>query len=272
VGGRSRKSEPVFGAGVKALAAGEGAPSGTGSSRRATGIVDVTDVPLALGGAGTVAEGATDTWVHDANGEPLLVVTSEMTEGLTQVLKPILADVKSLLGDRRVLVIFNRGGFSGQGTDQRTVRGFKIAHAELRARLAEAEAEVAGLQTEREQLPRPIPAAGLKTLKTEKKLIADTIKMTAYQVETRLLGMLNGVYCRNEDEGRTLLQAGFQSTARMEVREAELYVELVPQSSPHRTKAIAELCTKRNALGTKFPGTGLRLQLAIRPHQPLKNP
>jgi transposase len=391
---------------------------------------------------------ATDTWVHDANGEPLLVVTSEMNEGLTQVLEPILVDVKSLLGDRRVLVIFDRGGFSpklfarldkqgfdvmtyrkgktkpwpvsefhdeeyvvegrcyhyqlaerkrvkvgrlrpqqkrkptrshegpqflwmrevrvlredgrqtailtsnqslnreqvpyrqfrrwrqenyfkymdaeyeldalveydvedvsekadrpnpsrrpleralvkacaqvqrlqaelgepmsaGQATGQRTVRGFKIAHAELRARLAEAEAEVAGLRAELEQLPRRIPAAGLKTLKTEKKLIVDTIKMTAYQVETQLLNMLNGVYCRNDDEGRTLLQAAFQSTARIEVREEELYVELTPQSSPHRTKAIAELCTKLNALGTKFPGTCLRLQLAIQPHQPLKNP
>jgi len=111
---------------------------------------------------------------------------------------------------------------AGQGTGQRTVRGFKIAHAELRARLAEAEAEVADLQAELEQLPRRIPAAGLKTLKTEKKLIADTIKMTAYQVETRLLNMLNGVYCRNQDEGRTLLQAAFQSTARMEVREGDL--------------------------------------------------
>ena len=391
---------------------------------------------------------ATDTWVHDADGEPLLVVTSEMNEGLTQMLEPVLADVKALIGDRRVLVIFDRGGFSpklfarldkqgfdvmtyrkgktkswpvsefqeaefvadgrcyhyqlaerkrvkvgrlraprkrkatrsegnpqflwmrevrvlradgrqtailtssqglskgevpyrqfrrwrqenyfkymdaeyeldalveygvedvseeadrpnpsrrpleralgkaraevqrlqaelgaplsvGQDSGQRTVRGFKIAHAELRARLAEAEAEVAQLQAELAPLPRRIPAAGLKTLKTEKKLIADTIKMTAYHVETRLLGMLRGIYCRTEDEGRTLLQAAFQSTARMEVREEELYVELAPQSSPHRTNAIGELCTKLNALGAKFPGTCLRLRLAIQPHQPLKNP
>ena len=155
-------------------------------------------------------------------------------------------------------------------SNQRTVRGFKIAHAELRAELAEAEAEVEQLRAELDLLPRRVSAAGLKTLKTEKKLIADTIKMTAYQVETRLLNMLRGVYCRTEDEGRTLLQAAFQSTARIEVREGELYVELAPQSSPHRTKAIGELCTKLNALGTKFPGTCLRLQLAIQPHQPLK--
>jgi hypothetical protein len=391
---------------------------------------------------------ATDTWVHDAHVEPLLVVTSEMNASLTQVLEPILADAKALTGDRRVLVIFDRGGFSPklfarldkQGFDvmtyrkgktkpwpvsqfreeeyevegrcyryqlaerkrvkvgrlrakrkrkskgsnsspqflwmrevrvlradgrqtsiltssqdldkaqvpyrqfqrwrqenyfkymdaeyeldalveygvedvsqeadrpnpsrrpleralvkaraqvqqlqaelgaamgdtqasrQRTVRGFKIAHAEQRAELAKAEAEVERLRAKLDQLPRRVSAAGLKTLKTEKKLIADTIKMTAYQVETRLLGMLRGVYCRTEDEGRTLLHAAFQSTARIEVRERELYVELAPQSSPHRTKAIAEVCTQLNALGAKFPGTCLRLQLAIQPHQPLKNP
>jgi hypothetical protein len=385
--------------------------------------------------------GATDNWVHDAYGEPLLVVTSEMNEALTQVLEPILIEVKQLVGDRRPVVIFDRGGFSpklfaclnklgfdvmtyrkgksvpwpvsqfvevecvvegrrygyrmaerprvrvgrlrpkgkkrssslgpqylwmrevrvlrddgrqtailttrqeletiqvpyrqfnrwrqenyfkymtaefeldalleyevqdvsgerdrpnpdrrplehelaaartrvqrlqsqlGAAVDppsrQRTMRGFKIAHAKLRAELAEAEADVARILTALAALPRRVPANGLKTLKTEKKLIADTIKMTAYQVETRLLSLLGDHYCRKDDEGRTLLQAAFQSTARIEVREEELYVELAPQSSPHRTKAIAALCAELNALDTKFPGICLRLKLAIQPHEPL---
>ena len=60
-----------------------------------------------------VTPAATDTWVHDADGEPLLVVTSEMNAKLTQVLEPILADVRRLVGDqRRMTVIFDRGGFS----------------------------------------------------------------------------------------------------------------------------------------------------------------
>jgi len=386
---------------------------------------------------------ATDNWVHDANGEPLLVVTSEMNEGLTQVLEPILTEVKQLVGDRRPIVIFDRGGWSpklfarldelgfdvmtyrkgkispwplsqfveeervvegrrycyriaerkrvrvgrlrpkrkkqssaggpqyfwmrevrvlradgrqtailttakdlqtlevpyrqfnrwrqenyfkymaaeyeldalleygvqdvsaeadrpnperrplerdltdartrvqrlqsqlGAAVDpdgpsrQRTLRGFKIAHAKLRAELAEAEADVARLRAELDVLPRRVSAAGLKTLKTEKKLIADTIKMTAYQVETRLLTLLGEHYCRTDDEGRTLLQAAFQSTANIEVRKNELYVELAPQSSPHRTKAIEALCATLNTLDTKFPGTCLRLHLAVQPHEPL---
>ncbi len=387
---------------------------------------------------------ATDYWVHDAEGQPLLVVTSELNESLTQMLEPILEDVKTLLGERRVSVIFDRGGYSPKlfarldklgfdvmtyrkgsvtawptshfveeilevegrrysyrlaerkrvrvgrlrpktkkasstagpqffwmrevrvlrsdgrqtsilttnqhlektlvayrqfnrwrqenffkymleefeldglleygadqvsseadrpnparrplerqlaaarqrvqslqaqlgsevapkgATPQRTTRGFKIAHAELRAQIAEGEAEVARLRKELQALPRRVPASDLEALKTERKLIADTIKMTAYQVETHLLGLLGEHYSRTADEGRTLLQSAFQSTARIELREDELYVELTPQSSPHRTNAIAALCDELNTWGTKFPGTHLRLRLGIQPHEPLK--
>ena len=389
---------------------------------------------------------ATDNWVHDADGEPLLVVTSEMNEGLTQVLEPILKDVKKLIGERRPTVIFDRGGYSpklfarlvdlgfdvmtyrkgktspwpeshfmedeftidgwtygytvadrkrvkvgrlrpkrkkrsralgpeffwmrevrvlrsdgrqtailttretlataevayrqfnrwrqenffkymdaefeldslleydvqdvADGTDrpnparrpiernlskararvqrlqaqlgdaagrkgrssQRTVHGFKIAHATLRAELAEAEAEVSQLAAQLGELPERVAADDLKTLRTEKKLIADTIKMTAYQVETELVALIRDHYCRTDDEGRTLLHAAFQSTARVEVRGEELYVELAPQSSPHRSEAIRTLCEKLNALGAHFPGTCLRLNFAIQPHEPLTKP
>ena len=70
--------------------------------------------------------GATDTWVHDASGEPLLVVTSELNEGLTQVLEPILAEVRPLVGDRRVTVIFDRGGYSPKLFARLIKSGFDI--------------------------------------------------------------------------------------------------------------------------------------------------
>jgi hypothetical protein len=60
-----------------------------------------------------VTPAATDTWVHDAHGEPLLVVTSEMNAKLTQVLEPILQDVQRLVPEgQQITVIFDRGGFS----------------------------------------------------------------------------------------------------------------------------------------------------------------
>jgi transposase len=393
-----------------------------------------------------VTPAATDTWVHDARGEPLLVVTSEVNAKLTQVLEPILADVRRLVGDgRRMTVIFDRGGFSpklfvrliaagfdlityrkgkvkklpagrfaverqkidglwreykvcdrprvrvgrlpaekkGKGrranarkrslwmrevrvlredgrqtsiltnrddlsavmvpyrmfyrwrqenyfkyaeeefamdglveygaeelpeaTDRRnpqwlrltrrlqqaraevarlqgelgreaaanqeatrpTMRGFKIAHATLREQLQQAEAKIERLLKQRQKTPKRIPASDLKTLKTEKKLIADTIKMAAYQVETELLGMLQDHYGRAGDEGRTFLHAAFQSPARLEVTEGELRVTIARQSSPHRTAALAALCKQLDALALPFPGTHLRLRLAVQAAEPI---
>ena len=391
-----------------------------------------------------VAPAATDTWVHDAQGEPLLVVTSEANAQLTQVLEPILADVRRLVGDgRRMTVIFDRGGFSPklfarliaagfdvityrkgktkklpesqfakhrekiegawreytlcdrprvragavsvpgkkrkkgkkgkarkrflwmrevrvlrddgrqtsilanrqdlsavsvawrifdrwrqenyfkyageefaldalieygtedlpEGTDRRnpqwlqltrqlqtaraevkrlqselgkealnndeatrrTMRGFKIAHAELRQQLQKTESQIEQLLDERAKTPKRIPATELKMLKTEKKIIADAIKMAAYQVETQLLGMLQDHYARAGEEGRTLLHAAFQSPARLEVVEGELRVTIARQSSPHRTAALAALCAQLDAQPTLFPGTHLRLRLAVQP-------
>lgn len=389
-----------------------------------------------------VTRAATDTWVHDANGEPLLVVTSEMNAKLTQVLEPILDDVKRLVPkERRITVIFDRGGFSAKlfqrliekGVDvityrkgktrkmpismfqrqrqkidgqwreyelcdrprvrvgrlrskgkkdqdkpqylwmrevrvlrddgrqtpiltnrtdlqavevpyrtfrrwrqeiyhkymmaefaldalveygaeevsgvldrpnpkwarlsrrlkiakaevkrlraelgaavaeneestRRTMRGFKIAHAELRAQLEQAEARVRRLFERRKKVPRRIPADDLETLKKEKKLIADAIKMAAYQVETELLGMLQEYYPRTADEGRTLLTTAFQSPAQIEVTNNELRITIASQASPHRTAALASLCRDLDALGAYFPGTRLRIRLAVSDHEPL---
>jgi transposase len=377
---------------------------------------------------------ATDTWVHDALGEPLLVVTSELNEGLTQVLEPILAEVRPLVGERRITVIFDRGGYSpklfarliqlgfdiityrkgksaerprGEFEEQtlevdgrcytyelcdrakvrigrlrnkrkkesrtlgpqflwmrevrvlrgdgrqtpiltnradlpgaavayrafdrwrqenyfkyasdefaldalveyavqdvsseadrpnperkrvqkelskargevsrlqaelgeaakssrtRTMRGFKISQAALRRQLESAEARVESLKAEQSELPTRVSASELKTFTTEKKLIVDTIKMTAYQVETELLGMLQGSYARAHQEGRTLLHALFQTAGRVELDEQHLLITLNPQSSPHRTCVISRLCDELNQLETCFPGTHLRLKFAV---------
>ena len=54
----------------------------------------------------------TDYWVNDAIGEPLFVVTAEANAGLVKLLPPILREVRSLLGERRLTVVFDRGGWS----------------------------------------------------------------------------------------------------------------------------------------------------------------
>jgi transposase len=155
---------------------------------------------------------------------------------------------------------------ANQEATRRTMRGFKIAHAVLGKRLKQAKARLQRLYKKRKAIPKRIPASDLATLKTEKKLIADSIKMAAYQVETELFSMLQEHYARCDDEGRTLLHSVFQSSARLEVIDGELRVTIAAQSSPHRTQALAALCEQLNTNATCFPGTDLRLLLAVEPH------
>ena len=149
------------------------------------------------------------------------------------------------------------------------MRGFKIAHAGLRQRIGEVETRIERLLQQRKQTPKRVPATELMRLKPEKKLIADAIKMPAYQVETQLLGMLQDHYARADEEGRTLLHAAFQSPARLEVAEGELRVTIGRQSSPHRTAALAALCEQLDALAVSFPGTHLRFRLAVQTSEPV---
>ncbi len=54
----------------------------------------------------------TDYWVHDAESEPLFVVPTEANRGMVESLPGILAEVRELVGERRVTVVFDRGGWS----------------------------------------------------------------------------------------------------------------------------------------------------------------
>ncbi|HRY90177.1 MAG TPA: helix-turn-helix domain-containing protein [Rubrivivax sp.] len=56
----------------------------------------------------------TDYWVNDAQGDPLFVITAEANAGLLKMLPSVLDNVRTLVGDRRVTIAFDRGGWSPQ--------------------------------------------------------------------------------------------------------------------------------------------------------------
>jgi F0F1-type ATP synthase delta subunit len=101
-------------------------------------------------------------------------------------------------------------------------------------------------------------------LAPERQHLTNLIKMLAYQSESDLLRLVAPHYRRAQDEGRTLIQAALASAADLEATKTELRVTLAPQSSPHRTRAIAELCKELNAIQTTFPGSRLRLRYTSR--------
>jgi prepilin-type processing-associated H-X9-DG protein len=54
----------------------------------------------------------TDYWVNDAGGEPVFVVTAPANAGLVKMLPPLLRQIRELVGERRLTVVFDRGGWS----------------------------------------------------------------------------------------------------------------------------------------------------------------
>lgn len=69
---------------------------------------------------------STDYWVNDAQGEPLFVIPTEANKGLVAILPSVLADVRKLVGDRRVTVVFDRGGWSPKLFKKMIEDGFDI--------------------------------------------------------------------------------------------------------------------------------------------------
>ena len=88
--------------------------------------------------------------------------------------------------------------------------------------------------------------------------------MVAYQAESGLVRLVTPHYRRAGQEGRTLLQSALASAADLQVTETQLRITLAPQSSPHRTRAIAALCDQLNGMQNLFPGSRLRLHYSIR--------
>jgi len=67
-----------------------------------------------------------DYWVNDRDGEPLFVVTAEANAGMVKMLPPLLAEIRALIGERRVTIVFDRGGWSPKLFQAIIAQGFDI--------------------------------------------------------------------------------------------------------------------------------------------------
>lgn len=68
----------------------------------------------------------TDYWVNDQRGDPLFVVTAELNASLTKMLPELLKEIRTLVGRRRVTIVFDRGGWSPKLFVKMIADGFDI--------------------------------------------------------------------------------------------------------------------------------------------------
>jgi transposase len=67
-----------------------------------------------------------DYWLNDAEGEPLFVVPTEAHQSLVSMLPEMLDEARSLVGERPITVVFDRGGWSPKLFKDLISKGFEI--------------------------------------------------------------------------------------------------------------------------------------------------
>jgi hypothetical protein len=68
----------------------------------------------------------TDYWINDRAGDPLLVITGEVNAALTKAFPHLLQQVRGVVGERRVTIVFDRGGWSPKLFHKMIQDGFDV--------------------------------------------------------------------------------------------------------------------------------------------------
>jgi transposase-like protein len=148
-----------------------------------------------------------------------------------------------------------------------TMRGFKIANADLGQHIRAQHAESQALKAHLAGLPKRVPVKDLVAetaivkLAPETKHLTDTIKMVAYRAETVLARALGAHYARTEDEGRALIREMLLSDADVlpQPEQRRLVVRVHSLANPRSNAALAKLCEALNAIEVVYPGTNLTM-------------
>ena len=151
----------------------------------------------------------------------------------------------------------------------RTVRGFKISHAELGREIKKLRSARDRLEVEIKAIPARVPVKEIMVgepvvqLERERKIITDTIKMVGYRAETQLANLVGPLLPCREDEARKFMRQVFDLPADLlpDYEQEKLVVRLHSMATPRHNRALSVLCTVLNDLDVCYPGTTLRLVL-----------
>lgn len=152
-----------------------------------------------------------------------------------------------------------------------TMSGVSVrAREERRATVERTRETYETLVRERRDMPRQVRLGDVSDrepikLAYERKLLTDTIKMCAYEVETKLTEMLEGVFRRQAFEGRAVIREIFQTAGDLSLSDGQLHVRLSQLSAPRYTQALMTLCEKLNGMDPTIPETSLRLRFHVKP-------
>ena len=161
----------------------------------------------------------------------------------------------------------------------------KREEAASRARLAVLSAEVDDSEValkaalaSRSEVPQRIRLGDCENrdsikLSYEGKLLMDTIKLCAYDVETMLFNLIPASFKGSSKEGRTLIRDILRSSGDLayDASERRLKVHLNQLSAPRYTEAMIAICKQVNEQSPKLADTDIKIEFNVKP-RPIDEP
>lgn len=150
-----------------------------------------------------------------------------------------------------------------------TMRGFKIANGKLGQGIREQQERVQELEAKLKNIPTKVPVSSVvgegqpKQAHAETRRLMHVFRIVAQRAENSLRELFRPVYPRWRHESHDMVRTFLNTMGDLEVSDGEIRVTLQSQSSPHRTRVLAHLCTEINSLNAKFPGSNLVLRFGV---------
>jgi hypothetical protein len=141
---------------------------------------------------------------------------------------------------------------------------------EQAAEVSRLSLELDRLRAERKATPKKIALREASDrdkvkLSYERKLFTDTIKLSAYEIETRLYTMLGGSYSNSGTEGRGIIRSLLSVSGDIRVKGDLIEVHLDQLSAPRYTQTMQSLCQQLNARCPRLPETNYQLRFHVKP-------
>lgn len=141
----------------------------------------------------------------------------------------------------------------------------------LRAYIEALRAELARLQARRDATPARVPFSttdkGCDAVqpRVETRRLMHCFRILGARADLALLELIRPHFPDWRHEGRALVRAILHSSGNIRVGDRTLHIEIAPQASPYKTRALEQLCAAVSAMGSVFPGTDLLMSFAVLP-------
>jgi hypothetical protein len=174
---------------------------------------------------------------------------------------------RALVLDTDQLPTANRPG----GKARRTPRVAPTTRAALISQLQILEVQIEQTRSQLRSLPPHVRLSSLGPLpqapRLERKLIADVVKIAAYNAQSWLADHLARHYANTNDVYDLLRSFAYLSGTLVREPDGRLRVCLQPPDLPLHRRALAGLCADLNLAQPVFPGTDRRLHYEVADHR-----